>query len=318
MAGRGRARRFARAGNRRCGARRVAHSGAQMIFPSLILTHPGGSHKDEFLACCVLLARYPVGIVRREPTGAELAMPEVCVVDVGHRHEPELANFDHHQFPRDAMPTCALSLVLQHFGLYEDARIFCEWLETAEWFDCRGPVAVAARLGMERSTLSKLNSPIDLTVLRRFAGSSRVSPGEPLWEIMRMIGEDMVGHITSTRAKLDQLERHAQRWDLPIGDAVAVVVYLPRTDTMADDIASGLDRFIETRSWAGDVVGTVYPDRRAGGYGLGRFRDNTRLDFTRIAGEPDVHFAHANGFVAKTSASEVARLQVLMIAAGRV
>lgn len=282
-----------------------------------ILTHPGGAHKDEFLACCVMLHRHTVPIVRREPTIAELDAPEICVIDVGHRHEPARMNFDHHQFPRDATPTCALSLVLQHLGLYADARVFCEWLEIAEWFDCRGPVAVAAKLGLERATLSKLNSPIDLTLLRRFAGASRLGPGEPLWEIMRMIGDDMIGHITSTRSKLDQLERHAQRWDLPIGGASAVVVYLPRADTLGDDIASGLDRFVENQSWAADVVGTVYPDRRAGGYGLGRFRDNTRLDFTRIASEPDVHFAHANGFVAKTSASEVPRLQALMVAAGR-
>lgn len=96
-----------------------------------------------------------------------------------------------------------------------------------------------------------------------------------------------------------------------------MVVFLPRTDTVSDDLASGLDRFVETRSWAAEVVGTVYPDRRAAGYGLGRFRDNTRLDFTRIAHEPDVHFAHANGFVAKTSAFQVERLQALVIAAGR-
>lgn len=182
-----------------------------------ILTHPGGAHKDEFLACCVMLSRHSVPILRREPTETELASPEVCVIDVGHRHEPALLNFDHHQFSRESPPTCALSLVLQHLGLYQDARTFCEWLETAEWFDCRGPVAVAARLGMERSTLAKLNSPIDLTLLRRFAGTGRLLPGEPLWEIMRMIGDDMIGHITSTRAKLDQLERHAQRWELTIG-----------------------------------------------------------------------------------------------------
>ncbi len=38
---------------------------------SRILTHPGGSHKDEFLACCLLLAENPVPIVRREPTAED-------------------------------------------------------------------------------------------------------------------------------------------------------------------------------------------------------------------------------------------------------
>ncbi|MCX6933342.1 MAG: MYG1 family protein, partial [Verrucomicrobia bacterium] len=125
---------------------------------STILTHPGSAHKDEFLACCVLLAEHPVPIERREPLPNDLADPAVAVVDVGHRHEPALNNFDHHQLAKDHPPTCSLSLVLQHLGLYADARQFCDWLEPAEWFDCRGPIATAKFLGVDRNTLPKLNS----------------------------------------------------------------------------------------------------------------------------------------------------------------
>jgi hypothetical protein len=64
------------------------------------------------------------------------------------------------------------------------------------------------------------------------------------------------------------------------------------------------------------VVGTVTPDRRGVGYGLSRYRDNPRLDFTKIASEPGVHFAHARGFVAKTSHTEIDRLKDLLILAG--
>ena len=107
---------------------------------SLILTHPGGSHKDEFLACCLLIAKHGAPVVRREPTPDDLVDPAVAVVDVGGEHTPELGNFDHHQFPKDHPPVCALSLVLQQLGVYDDARAFCDWLEPAEWFDTRGPV----------------------------------------------------------------------------------------------------------------------------------------------------------------------------------
>ena len=65
---------------------------------SLILTHPGGSHKDEFLACSVLLADNPVPIIRREPGDDDLADPSIAVVDVGGSHEPGLGNFDHHDW----------------------------------------------------------------------------------------------------------------------------------------------------------------------------------------------------------------------------
>ena len=60
------------------------------------------------------------------------------------------------------------------------------------------------------------------------------------------------------------------------------------------------------------VVALIAPDRRSSGYGLSRHRDHPRLDFTRIKAEPDVHFAHLRGFVAKTSAADPKRLRELL------
>ncbi|MEN9841598.1 MAG: hypothetical protein RL376_1398 [Verrucomicrobiota bacterium] len=278
-----------------------------------ILTHPGSAHKDEFLACCVLIALAPAPILRREPTEGDLADPSVLVLDVGHRHEPELNNFDHHQFPRDQVPTCSISLILQHMGLYEDACAFCDWLEPAEWFDCRGPNETARWLGVERDIVVRLNSPIDGTLLRRFAQAIRHQPGEPLWEIMRMIGEDLLGYLRGVRSRLDFIAAHAERWPLAHAAAKgAEVLYLPRTEAMSDDPSSGLDRYLVTQGLADTVIATICPDRRSEGFGLSRFRDNVRLDFTRILGEPDVHFAHAGGFVAKTTATDPARLRALV------
>jgi len=45
---------------------------------------------------------------------------------------------------------------------------------------------------------------------------------------------------------------------------------------------------------------------------MSRYNDHPAFDFTRIQAEPDVHFAHARGFVAKTSAADVARLKELL------
>jgi hypothetical protein len=60
------------------------------------------------------------------------------------------------------------------------------------------------------------------------------------------------------------------------------------------------------------IVGMVYPDRRSKGFGLSRHNDHPRLDFTRIEQCDDVHFAHARGFVAKTSATDPERLRELL------
>jgi hypothetical protein len=279
---------------------------------SLILTHPGGAHKDEFLACCVLLAGQPVPVVRREPTPADLADPAVAVIDVGQVHDPALNNFDHHQLPRDHVPTCSLSLVLRHLGLYEDARQFCDWLEPAEWFDCRGPMDTARWLGVERNVIGKLNSPIDGTLLRRFALAARLSAGDPLWEMMRLIGEDILGHVRSLRDRLDFIARHAVLWTLDDLPGAPVVLFLPRTDPLPDDPSAAIERYVEARGLGDRVIGLVSPDRRSAGYGLSRHRDNQRLDFTRIDGESDVHFVHARGFVAKTTATSPDRLRRLL------
>jgi hypothetical protein len=287
-----------------------------------ILTHPGSAHKDEFLACCVLLAFAPVPIVRREPTDGDLADAATAVIDVGHRHEPALNNFDHHQLPPDAAPTCALSLVLQHLGLYADARAFCDWLEPAEWFDCRGPNTTAQWLHIDRKVVDQLLSPIDTTLLRRFAAATRHAPGEPLWEIMRLVGADLLDYLRTLRARLTFIGQHAQLWSLdglatlPNG-LVPAVVFLPRTEPLPEEPSSGMDRYIMEQGLDDRIVATISPDRRGGGYGLSRHRDHTRLDFTRIKAEPDVHFAHQRGFVAKTSATDPKRLrQLLMLAAG--
>jgi len=279
-----------------------------------ILTHPGGAHKDEFLACCILLAENPVPIFRREPSPEDLANPSTAVIDVGHTHTPNLHNFDHHQLPKDHPPTCSLSLVLQNMSLYEDARQFCSWLEPTEWFDCRGLIATAKWLGTAPDLLNKLHSPVDITLLRRFALKSRLDPGDPLWEIMRMTGEDLLSYIRNLRVRLDFIKNNAQIWTLDFPDGPAKILFLPRTEPLPEEPSMGLETYIENTGLT-EIVGTVYPDRRSPGYGLSRFRDNIRLNFTRIADCPGVHFAHARGFVAKTSATEEDQLKNLMVRA---
>jgi hypothetical protein len=276
---------------------------------SLILTHPGGAHKDDFLACCVLAAQHSVAIERREPTDADLDDLAVCVVDVGGEHAPERNNFDHHQFPRDHEPICALSLVLQHMGLYEDAKLFCGWLEPAEWLDSRGPMRTAKWLKVERGVIGKLLSPIDVCVLRRFAQLTRLEPGTTLYELMTWVGQDLVDYLRTLRERLAFAAEHVEMWDIAEGFRVA---FMPRTEPLLDDPSVSLARYLDAQGESTEVAGLVYPDRRNTGYGLSRLNDDPRLEFTRIDGCEDVHFAHASGFVAKTSATQPERLRELI------
>jgi len=266
---------------------------------------------------CVLAALHDCPVERREPTTADLDDPEVAVVDIGGRHEPERGNFDHHHFPREHPPTCALSLVLAHLGLYEDAKRFCDWLETAEWFDSRGPKKTGEWLGVPRRAISQLHSPVDMTLLRRFAREARLSPSDPLYAFMKMVGDDLLTYLRDARARLDFTAARVQRWSIPSGEDLIETLFLPRTDEEADEPSGMIGGYIRAEGLDGVIAAIVYPDRRGGGYGIGRYEDHPRLDFARVQGEPDVHFAHASGFMCKTSATEPARLQALVKRAWR-
>lgn len=274
-----------------------------------IVVHPGGAHKDDYLACALLLAKYPVAISRREPSDEDLADAEVCVVDVGGEWDESKMNFDHHQFPRDSEPLCALSLVLKHLGLYEDAQKFCDWLEVAEWIDTRGIVDTAKWLEIDREKLSRLNSPMDITLLRRFASKTEHGPGDAIWEVMKMVGEDLYQFITGMKERLAYISEHAQVLEMSFGKKV---LFMPRTEPLPNEPSAGMGRYIEEMGLEEEVVGMIYPDRRGSGYGMSRFNDDKRLEFTRVEAEDDVHFAHAKGFIAKTSAADLERLKQMV------
>lgn len=276
-----------------------------------ILTHPGGAHKDDLLAVCVLIAKYGAPIVRRDPTQEDLDDDCIVVVDIGGVHEPIRKNFDHHQFPREHAPTCALSLVLDHLGLYEDARQFCDWLEPAEWFDSRGPKKTAEMLEVSRRAISQLNSPIDITLLRRFAQVSELSAGNPLYEFMRFVGEDLLEYLRVARERIEFVSHHVQHWSIAHKGEVIETVFLPRTDPLADEPSTAVANYIRSKELE-NVSAIVYPDRRGDGYGIGRYEDHPKLDFSLLRDEADVHFAHKSGFMCKTSATDPGRLQTLI------
>ncbi|WP_442505493.1 MYG1 family protein [Novipirellula sp. SH528] len=278
----------------------------------LIVTHPGGAHKDDFLACCLLAHLHGVPIQRREPTDDDLANPSICVVDVGGAHDQERNNFDHHQFPRDAPPLCALSLVLQSMGLYEDALSFCAWLRPAEWLDTLGPNEAAKLMGIPRTALGALNSPLDTTLLNRFASQTQLDPESPIHQVMCMVGEDIVNYLRSLRQRLDYLKEHGQYWTIETDGEPIQALFLEKSDIISDDPSFGVYAFIESEGKEDQIQATIYPDRRGSGYGLSRYNDSQRLDFSQIESHDLVRFAHKRGFVAKVSTTDPTRLKELL------
>ncbi|MDB4766826.1 MYG1 family protein [bacterium] len=281
----------------------------------LIVTHPGGAHKDDFLACSLLAHLHGAPIQRREPTEADLADEAICVVDVGGVHDAGLNNFDHHQFPRDAPPLCALSLVLQKMGIYEDALSFCAWLRPAEWLDTLGPNETAKLMEIPRKAFSDLNSPIDITLLNRFANQTELTSTDAIYQVMCMVGEDIVNYVRSLRERLDFLKKHSQWWTIKLDDISGPPIqalYLEQHESIANDPSFGLYAFITEQEKEDHVHALIYPDRRGSGYGLTRYEDCPRLNFFKIEDQDDVRFAHKRGFVAKVEATDPKRLKQLL------
>lgn len=278
----------------------------------LIVTHAGGAHKDEFLACSLLAHLHGAPIERRDPTEEDLANPSVCVVDIGGMHDPELKNFDHHQFPRDAPPLCALSLVLQDMGLYDDALAFCAWLRPAEWLDTLGPNETAKLMEIPRATLGSLNSPLDMTLLNRFASHKELHPDSPVYQVMCMVGEDIVNYLRTLRERLDYLKEHVQYWTIATDGEPIQALFLEQSEAISADPSFGIHAFIENEGKENVIQAMVYPDRRSDGYGLSRYNDSQRLDFSQIESHEDVRFAHKRGFVAKVSTKDPTQLKELL------
>ena len=78
------------------GGRSIGHNRKVAMRIQLIITHPGSAHFDEVAAISLIMAMHTdteFRIERREPTQIELDNPDVWVVDIGNRHEPEKHNF---------------------------------------------------------------------------------------------------------------------------------------------------------------------------------------------------------------------------------
>jgi hypothetical protein len=200
-------------------------------------------------------------------------------------------------------------------GMYEDTKEFCSWLETTEWFDCRGPNETAKWLGVEREAMAKLNSPLDVSMFQAFSRQSEHHSGEPVWEVMKMIGADLVNYVTGLRSRMNQVAEVEEIWELGEGTEFFKVAFVPRTDPPVEDASGGLAWRIKELGLEEEVVAMVYPDSRGSGYGMRRYNDNPCLDFCRLQGEPEVHFTHNRGFIAKTSCIDPGGLKEMLLLA---
>lgn len=246
---------------------------------SLIVTHPGKAHFDEFLAISLILAVHPdttFGIQRRHPTAAELAAPDVWVVDVGGRYEPERQNFDHHQ---DLDLNASFVLVARHLNL-EDRFEAVPWWRYKDRIDRYGPFKIAAELGV--SSLLMTFSPLESWLLELF----KRDPSE-LCPLIRSFGRKMIDDA-------DRLIAQFSFWEQ--SDKITIKGRIVLIGHTRD--ATGSQRYSSRLSTPAAI--SVSYDNRGQGWRLARLNDAAGVDFSRLEGHPAILFAHKSGFLAKT------------------
>jgi len=255
-----------------------------------IVSHPGSAHKDDFLSVSVLLATLEhAEIFRREPTEEDLNDPDTYVVDVGLELAPERHNFDHHQ---DRSLPCAFHLVMQHLGHHDAAMLMFAWYPHMSMMDVRGPYRTAEHLGVDSSVLFASSSPIDGYIISTFASLESLNAQNPLYDLMKSLGENMIALIGRKMERLERLKSEAKV--IEIKHLKAVASDIDNSPKLAMELYL---RFLDDE----DIVMSITPSNRGEGWELLRLGDNTIVDFRVIENNPEIRFVHGSGFLAKTN-----------------
>ena len=298
-----------------------------------IVVHGGRSHLDDVMACAMammskcgvvehatpsLMSSGPVPIERRDPTADELDDPDVLVMDVGRRHQPELGNFDHHQLERS---DCRCSMYLLACAIMSDertvlademARIF-PWWDTAVTIDQQGPYTAAAKHGLEWSQVVPFIGPLAGVYLRRFADDT-LSPGERGEFVYNTLTRWLEDRLCAWRDVDSHLTEHVVNGTHVVD--LTGVAYKPHCEEAAASV-------VASHGWRTGVLIYVASPRREGetwdntGLTLVRIGDDMSVDFTKGEDEPGVVFAHKGGFLAQVASRDVEKaLRLVSIATG--
>jgi hypothetical protein len=244
----------------------------------LIITHPGSAHFDEVAAVSLILAVYTdteFRIERREPVSAELDNPDVWVVDVGDRHEPEKHNFDHHQ---SLGCPAAFVLVAGYLELV-DAMSVMPWWYFKDEVDRFGPVKSSVKYHAGDDLVNR--NPMESWLVARFASSP-----EACLPLLKAFGAHIIEDARILKRQIDFWKTSSR---LVIAGVSAMIGETRES--------AGLEEFRRLDENPPDIV--ISLDRRDEGWRLFRY-DGTPVDFSLISDRPEIAFAHKSGFMAKT------------------
>ncbi|NMA17136.1 MAG: MYG1 family protein [Erysipelotrichia bacterium] len=259
-----------------------------------IFTHGGTAHRDEVLACAIILAKEHASnqdwSIRRVSAIDETAVTDLdYVVDIGGVYDPLSRRFDHHQ--DDKLPASVV-LVMRHFGILDAAYEWYPWVEFTDIMDTQGPRAAAEWLDVRASTLAHLRSPLELAFLREFENSVLVVPGSFIHDALLLVGRDIIDGLEIRAERLELLKtRTVVEWCEGQPLCIYFLDDVPRPEMAL--------RMFRRRFAPGARIGVI-TNVRGSGWSMFRFEDRSGVDFRHVATHPEVEFVHTTGFLATT------------------
>ncbi len=244
----------------------------------LIITHPGSAHFDEVTAISLILAVHAdtrFHIERRDPVLVELDNPNVWVVDIGYRYEPEKHNFDHHQ---SLSCPAAFVQVAEYLGLLETMSVMPWWYFKDE-VDRFGPVKSSAKYHAGDDLVNR--NPVESWLVTSFASEPEAS-----LPLLKAFGIHIMGEARMLKSQIEFWKTGSR-------------LLIAGVSTMIGETreSAGLEEFRRLEENPPDIV--ISLNRRDRGWRLFRY-DGTPVDFSLISDCPEIAFAHKSGFMAKT------------------
>lgn len=241
------------------------------------------------MAVAAFLGKYPrIPVERRNYRARDISDPTVILVDTGRIHDPTAMNFDHHQ---DETSICALSLVLDHYGVYNLAKAAWPWLHFTESLDTAGLAHTAHAFGIGSSRqLLPLLSPVEKKILEAFGRQSIVAPGDLLHSLLVEIGKGMWEELEVFSSRCELLASHSHTEETPAGPALVVDLAKESDPTFGTEVFCSLHRqeakliVSLDKTHAGSTLVALTPS----------------INFRKATGKMHVNYVDKAGLVART------------------
>jgi len=238
-----------------------------------VVTHGGVGHADDFLACCLMIVKYPDAIIVRshDPT-----VEGDIYIDIGGKYDPPRF-LDHHH---DLNLPSSFVLVLRHFFDVAD--------EDLDYHDIRF-YDLKDRFGLKKACeVLKIASDVPPLVedllLNIWSRVKEVRPGDVLHQVMQELGKEFL-EMLKRRKEGKKIVENAEKIRTEHGTVVFVdspTVPIPLIKQVVPD-----------------VIGVVRPNSRnpSRHTDIVRVDDNPYFDPAGIAEGMPIVFRHATGFL---------------------